>query len=184
MVSYMSGSPDLRDKVIESRGFLKKLQLSIPGLREYRTLEDIRAADELLRKQVFDKLDGAKDRLEATRKSMADKGDFSNLTQMGSTISLLQQIAGEVFHAQQGSAGISPNIRIEEGTLNKLYEYDYNFVNSAEQVFSAANSSLAEYTSGTATSQAITTKIGQMLEDFKHAWQTRLESVEDILVTK
>ncbi len=64
MVSYMSGnSPDLRDKVVDSRGFFKKLQLAIPGLKEYRKLEDIRAADELLRKQVFDKLDGAKGKL-------------------------------------------------------------------------------------------------------------------------
>lgn len=185
MVSHMSGnSPDLRDKVAESRGFLKKLQLVIPGLKEYRKLEDIRAADELLRKQVFDRLDGAKSKLEMIRKAMADKGDFNSLTSIGSIISQLQQISGEVFHSQQGSAGISPNIRIDESTLNKLYEYDYNFVNSAEQIFSTITSSLDDYMSGTATAQAIAAKIGPMLEGFKHAWKQRLESVENILVTK
>ncbi len=181
----MSGnSPDLRDKVLESRGFFKKLQLVIPALKEYRKLEDLRAADELLRKQVFDKLDGAKNKLEIIRKAMADKGDFSNLTSIGSLVAQLQQISGEVFHAQQGSAGISPNIRIDENTLNKLYEYDFNFVNSAEQIFSAISSSLSDYTSGSATAQAIVTKISPMLEDFKRTWKQRLESVESILVTK
>ncbi|SRR5579883_920835 len=180
----MSGTPDLRDKVVESRGFLKKLQLSIPGLREYRKLEDIRAADELLRKQVFDKMDGAKSRLEALRKAMADKGDFASLTQIGSAISQLQQISGEVLHAQQGAAGISPNIRIDENALNKLYEYDYNFVNSAEQVFSVTDAAVSEYMGGTTTSQAIAIKVSQILDDFKHAWQVRMESVENILVTK
>ncbi len=181
----MSGnSPDLRDKVDESRGFFKKLQLAIPALREYRKLEDIRAADQILRKQVFDKLDGAKSKLESLRKAMSDKGDFTSITPIGSTISQIQQIAGEVFRSQQGSAGISPNIRIDENTLNKLYEYDYNFVNSAEQIFSAVNTAFSDYTSGTTTAQAIAAKIGPMIEDFKNTWKQRLESVENILVTK
>lgn len=185
MVSHMSGNnPDLRDKIVESRGFLKKLQLVIPGLREYRKLEDIRAADQILRKQVFDKLDSAKTVLESIRKAMTDKGEFSTLTPIGSMISQLQQISGEVFHSQQGSAGISPNIRIDENTLNKLYEYDYNFVSSAEQIFSTVNESMNGYLSGMITSQAIAQKIGPLIEQFKHSWQQRLESVENILVTK
>ena len=177
-------NPDLRKQVIDSRGFLKKLQLIVPVLKEYRKLEDIRAADQLLRKQVFDRLNEAKSKLETIRKSMSDKGDFSNLTSIGNIISQLQQIAGQVNHAQQGSAGISPNIRIDENTLNKLYEYDYNFVNSAEQIFSAASNSTDEYISGTSTAQAISAKISPMLEDFKHVWKQRLDSVENILVTK
>lgn len=177
-------NPDLRERVIENRGFLKKLQLIVPALKEYRKLEDIRAADQLLRKQVFDRLNEAKSKLESIRKAMSDKGDFSNLTSIGSVISQIQQVAGQVVHAQQGSAGISPNIRIDENALNKLYEYDYNFVNSAEQIFSTASDSLTEYTSGTSSVQAISTKIGPMLEDFKHVWKQRLDSVENILVTK
>ncbi|MGI0072562.1 MAG: hypothetical protein ACREA3_01970 [Nitrosotalea sp.] len=177
-------NPDLRKQVVDSRGFLKKLQLIVPALKEYRELEDIRAADQLLRKQVFDRLNEAKSKLETIRKTMSDKGDFSNLSSMGTIISQLQQIAGQVNHAQQGAAGISPNIRIDENTLNKLYEYDYNFVNSAEQIFSTASDSVSEYSSGTSSAQAISTKISPILEDFKHAWKQRLDSVENILVTK
>jgi len=177
-------NPDLRERVVESRGFLKKLQLIVPALKEYRKLEDIRAADQLLRKQVFDRLNEAKSKLESIRKAISDKGDFSSLTSIGTIISQIQQVAGQVVHAQQGSAGISPNIRIDENTLNKLYEYDYNFVNSAEQIFSTASDSLTEYTSGTSSVQAISTKISPMLEDFKHVWKQRLDSVENILVTK
>lgn len=185
MVIIMSGNnPDLREKVDQSRGFFKKLQLAIPALKEYRKLEDIRAADELLRKQVFDKLDESKSKLETLRKAMSDKGDFTSLSSIGTIISQIQQISGEIFHSQQGSAGISPNIRIDENTLNKLYEYDYNFVNSAEQISSTVSGSLTEYTSGVSTAQAIAAKISPMLEDFKHAWKQRLESVENILVTK
>jgi hypothetical protein len=175
--------PDLRDKIVENRGTLKKLQLMVPGLKEYRQLEDIRAADQLLRKQVSDKLNDAKARFEDLRKAMTIKGDLGNLPTIGVAISQIQQLAGTVLHAQQGSAGISPNIRIDDNTLNKLYEYDFNFVTSAQQIFSTASDSLTEYNSGI-SSQEISSKIIPMLDGFKRVWQQRLDSVEDILVTK
>lgn len=176
-------NPDLREKIVENRGTWKKLQLKIPGLREYRSLEDLRAADQLLRKQVSDNLNESKNKIEDLRKAATSKGDFGNLTLIGSTISHIQQISGVLQHSQQGSAGISPNIRIDDGVLNKLYEYDYNFVNTAEQIFSSCSGSTSEYNSGKSV-QEITTKINSMLDDLDHSWKQRLESVENILVTK
>ena len=176
-------NPDLREKIVENRGTWKKLQLKIPGLREYRSLEDLRAADQLLRKQVSDNLNESKNKIEDLRKAATAKGDFGNLTLIGSTISHIQQISGVLQHSQQGSAGISPNIRIDDGVLNKLYEYDYNFVNTAEQVFSSCSGVISEYNSGKSV-QEITTKINSMLDDLDHSWKQRLESVENILVTK
>ena len=176
-------NPDLREKIVENRGTWKKLQLKIPGLREYRSLEDIRAADQLLRKQVSDNLNESKGKIEDLRKAVSAKGDFANLTLVGNTISQIQQIAGVVQHSQQGSAGISPNIRIDDGVLNKLYEYDFNFVNTAEQIFSSCSSATSEYNSGKSI-QDIISKISSMLDDLEHSWKQRLESVENILVTK
>jgi len=176
-------NPDLREKIVENRGTWKKLQLKIPGLREYRSLEDLRAADQLLRKQVSDNLNESKNKIEDLRKAASAKGDFVNLTMIGSTISHIQQISGVLQHSQQGSAGISPNIRIDDGVLNKLYEYDYNFVNTAEQIFSSCSGVISEYNAGKSV-QEITTKINSMLDDLDHSWKQRLESVENILVTK
>lgn len=176
-------NPDLREKIVENRGTWKKLQLKIPGLREYRSLEDLRAADQLLRKQVSDNLNESKNKIEDLRKAATAKGDFGNLTMIGNTISHIQQISGVLQHSQQGSAGISPNIRIDDGVLNKLYEYDYNFVNTAEQIFSSCSGVISEYNSGKSV-QEITTKINSMLDDLDHSWKQRLESVENILVTK
>ena len=176
-------NPDLREKIVENRGTWKKLQLKIPGLREYRTLEDIRAADQLLRKQVSDNLNESKGKMEDFRKAVTARGDFANLTLVGNTISQIQQISGVVQHSQQGSAGISPNIRIDDGILNKLYEYDFNFVSTAEQIFSSCSSCTSDYNSGKSIPD-ITSNIISMLDDLEHSWKQRLESVESILVTK
>lgn len=176
-------NPDLREKIVENRGTWKKLQLKIPGLREYRSLEDLRAADQLLRKQVSDNLNESKGKIEDLRKAATAKNDFTNLILVGNAISQIQQMSGVVQHSQQGSAGISPNIRIDDGVLNKLYEYDFNFVNTAEQIFSSCSSCVSEYNSGKSI-QDIVSKISSMLDDLEHSWKQRLESVESILVTK
>ena len=53
-------SPDIRSQVDASRGPQKNLELLIPGLRNYRKLDDLRVADSMLRNQVADKLLAAK----------------------------------------------------------------------------------------------------------------------------
>jgi len=179
----MSETPDIRKAVEDNRGTLKKLQLKIPALREYRKLEDIRAADQLLRKQISDKLDDSKTKLEDLRKAITAKNDFSNLTVIGNTISKIQQVSGAIQHAQQGSAGISPNIRIDEGVLNKLYEYDFDSVNASEQVFTTCSNSVSDYNTGRQVVD-IASQISSLLDNLGTSWKKRLDSVENILVTK
>jgi len=176
-------SPDIRKAVEENRGTLKKLQLKIPGLKEYRKLEDIRAADQILRKQISDRLNDSKAKIEDLRHAMTTKNDFNSLTLAGSTISKIQQISGLVKHAQQGSAGISPNIRIDENVLNKLYEYDLDSVDASEQIFTLCSNSVSEYNSGKSV-QEMVTKIVSILDDFSQVWKRRLDSVQNIIVTK
>ncbi len=129
-------NPDIRKQVEANRGPQKKLELLIPGLRSYRTLEDLRVSDDLLRNQVADKLDLAKSNLEGLRKQMVSAGDYTNLTSVGSLIFQVQQLSGQVRHAQQGYSGFVATISINQNKLNKLYDYDYAFVSSAFQLLS------------------------------------------------
>jgi hypothetical protein len=176
-------NPDIRQQVDDSRGFQKKLELLIPGLRTYRTQEDIRVADDMLRNQVADKLDQTRANLENLRKQMVNAGDFTNLTPVGSLIFQIQQVSGEVRHAQQGYSGFVANISINADRLNKLYEYDYNFVNSAFQLFNATSPQNLIYDPTAASSvQTKVSAISSALADFKSQWSVRMEAVENILV--
>ena len=69
--------PDIRQQVDDSRGFQKKLELLVPGLRGYRTHEDLRVADDLLRNQVADKLDQTKANLETPAQADGRRGQTS-----------------------------------------------------------------------------------------------------------
>jgi hypothetical protein len=168
-----------------NRGMAKKLELLIPGLRGYRSKEDIRVSDELLRNQVADRLDKAKGNLEQLRKQVAASDDFTNLTSVGSLISQVQALSGEVRHAGQGYAGWVAPIQISEDKLNKLYDYDYSFVSSVFQFDEATSPGKLTYDS--AAPNAIQTTIGgfvRTVADIRQKWSQRMEAIEGIALGK
>ena len=175
------GNPDIRQQVDANRGAMKKLELLIPGLRGYRSKEDIRVSDELLRNQVADKLDHVKDNLQQIRKQMAAGNDLTNLTSVGSLISQVQALSGEVRHAAQGYAGWVAPIQVNEDKLNKLYDYDYSFVSSVFQLDQATAPGSLTYDNTAPNS--IQTALGGFAEsvsDIRQKWSQRVEAIEGI----
>jgi hypothetical protein len=164
-----------------NRGGLKKLQLLIPGLRGYRKLEDIRVSDEMLRNQVADALDRVKGNLEQLRKQVAESGDFTNLTSVGSLVSQVQGLSGEIRHAQQGYSGWVAPIAINEDKLNKLYGYDYDFVSSVFQLEGATAPGKLTYDSAAPNAiQASVKELVDTLQGIREKWSERMETIEGI----
>ncbi len=122
--------PDLRQRVEEDRGLIKKIQSVIPGYAGYRRREDIRAADSLLRIQMADRLGGVRTEVEKCRRALVERMATEQLDAIGHLINKLKSVEGGVRHAEGGYSGISATIRIEEPELNQLYEYDLSLVNA------------------------------------------------------
>ena len=175
------GNPDIRQQVDDNRGIAKKLELLIPGLRGYRSKEDIRVSDELLRNQVADKLDHVKDNLQQLRKQVATGNDFTNLTSVGSLMAQVQTLSGEVRHAAQGYAGWVAPIQINEDKLNKLYDYDYSFVSAVFQLDDATSPGKLIYDSTSPNSiQATLGGFTRSVADIRQKWSQRMEAIEGI----
>jgi hypothetical protein len=176
-------SPDIRKQVNASRGPQKNLELLIPGLRNYRKLDDLRVADSMLRNQVADKLLSAKSNLEDVRKQMSSAGDYTNLTAIGSLIFQLQQIAGEVRHAEQGYSGWVASITVDQNRLDQLYDYDSDFASSAFALVSATSQPAFSYDpTSPASIMASLTKVTAAVSDFKQKWSVRMEAVKGVLI--
>jgi hypothetical protein len=176
-------NPDIRKQVNASRGPQKNLELLIPGLSNYRKLDDLRVADDMLRNQVADKLLAARSNLEGVRKQMSIAGDYTNLTNVGSQIFQLQQIAGEVRHAEQGYSGWVASITIDQDRLNQLYDNDYDFVSSAFALATATSPPNLVYDpANPASVMAPLTRVSAAVSDFKQKWAVRLEAVKGVLV--
>jgi len=115
---------DFRDRVEEDRGLLKKIQLHIPGFAGYRTREDIRAADSLLRLEAAKLLSDVRMKLEGERTHLSEKYLMDYLWRLGKILSKMRATEGKLRHAAEGYTGISPPVRIREEDLDRLYEYD------------------------------------------------------------
>src|SRR5437899_12359059 len=99
--------PDIRDRVEEDRGLLKKIQLVIPGYAGYRRREDIRAADNLLRIQVANQLKSVRGELDDIRDGLAMEGKIQGLQGIRNLTFTVDGRGAKARQAEGRQAGIS-----------------------------------------------------------------------------
>lgn len=173
---------DIRGRVDQDRGILKKLQLLIPGFRGYRQGEDIRAADSLLRIQVADRLVTAMTQIDSLRSGMARDGVMAGLVALGGLRSEFQRLEGQIRHAEGGYSGISSTIKVTPQTLDNLYQRDWTFVASGDQVLQTLASlqqAVSTKDSGQINSTCDTLRAN--LKALEVSFSQRMEAVEGIL---
>ncbi|MCI4320936.1 MAG: zinc ribbon domain-containing protein [Thermoplasmata archaeon] len=177
-----SGPPvDIRKRVDQDRGFLKKVQLLLPGFRGYRQGEDDRQADSILRLQVADRVHRAGTIVTTARASLANSGDFVHLNDLAQIASELNVLEGQIRHAEQGYTGISPATRINTTALDRLYEYDYGFVAAADSLTQALAPLNVPSPSPSAADAGIQAA-RDMIRQLQAAFQARTKAVQGIQV--
>ncbi|CAG0998497.1 hypothetical protein METP2_03088 [Methanosarcinales archaeon] len=153
---------DLRTRVEDDRGLLKKIELFIPGFKGYRKREDLRAADSLLRQQLARRMGEINKKFENCREELTRALELALISDMGDVLKLSRQIENKIRHTEQGYSGVSADIRIKEEELNKMYEWDLSLLQTIESIGKTAdelNSSII-ISDGTA---------GQKMKDIKKA---------------
>jgi hypothetical protein len=174
---------DIRQRVDDDRGFLKRLQLLVPGYRGYRQGEDARAADSFLRLQIADRVHRSVLVIQDCRARLTQANQFQGLTDLAPVLSELQQLEGEIRHAEQGYAGISPALKVNPSQIDRLYEYDMGFVQAADQVTATLGplQAVGATTDSAAVVGAIAT-VRSQVRQLDNAFKARLRAVEGILV--
>ncbi|HEV8049180.1 MAG TPA: zinc ribbon domain-containing protein [Thermoplasmata archaeon] len=172
---------DIRQKVDQDRGFLKKLQLLLPGFRGYRQGEDDRAADSILRLQVADRVHRASTIVTTARSSLTNSGDFAHLNDLAQIAAELNMLEGQIRHAEQGYTGISPAVRISVTSLDKLYEYDYGFVQAADTLTETL-APLNVPNPSTANAATAIQNARSVIRQLQAAFQARTKAVQGIQV--
>jgi hypothetical protein len=123
--------PDIRQKVEEDRGLIKKIQLMVPGYRGYRLREDLRNSDKMLRLELGKRLALQRTELEEFRQTLVTSNPMSkNLTVVGGIVNEYKKVEGLVAHGESGYSGIRADIRIDVPELNQLYEYDSGMIDN------------------------------------------------------
>ncbi len=172
---------DIRNRVQDDQGALKRLQLLVPGFRGYREQEDLRAADSLLRIQVADRVSRARGSVEAGRSALTQAGRFNQLNDLAPLISDLQRLEGEIRHAEQGYTGISPAVRVNASVLDRLYEYDYGFASAADTLARGLDGLGPAIASGDASAVGpIVTSARGQVSQLDSAFKARMRAIEGI----
>jgi len=115
---------DIRTRVEEDQGILKKIQQFVPGFRGYRRKEDLRDADKMLRMQLSEKLKLQRRNLEDCRGLIMKSFNSKPLEVLGGVVSQFKKVESQVNYAEMGYSGIAADIQIKEDELNTLYEFD------------------------------------------------------------
>ena len=120
--------PDIRQRVSEDQGVLKKIQMFIPGFRGYRQKEDLRDADRMLRDQLVKKLSLQRKQVEGARRLVKNAYNSKELEMMGGIISAYKKVEGLASHPSMGYSGISADIQFKQDEIFRLYDYDASMI--------------------------------------------------------
>ena len=171
--------PDIRTRVEEDRGILKKIQSYIPGFRGYRFKEDLRDADRMLRTQLADRLSKQRRGLEECRGSLVQSGGFKELDTIGGLINQFKKVEGQVTHAEMGYSGIAADIQIKEDELNRLYEYDVAMLDHIASIGASIDSLKGSLVAADeATTHKDLMNIKARITDFEDQFKRRMVVIE------
>lgn len=166
---------DLREKVVEDRGMISRIQTLVPGFSGYRAKEDLRAADNMLRMQLAEKLALIRRDIEGCRSVMAANFSMEYLEKLGALIGRFKTVEQEVGHAAQGYSGISAKVKIGEAELNKLYDHDYSLVSSlADMAADALKLKSAVNTDNKASIKENIDAMSARIETFEATFKNRM----------
>jgi len=135
---------DLRERVEEDRGLLKRIQLHIPGFAGYRRKEDLRTADNMLRIQVANQLKNLRGQLEDARGTLTANYQMKALEPMGAVIFKCESLEGQIRHAEQGYSGLVADIKVLEPQLNNLYMFDAQMLDGVDMLGKEASGLVAD----------------------------------------
>lgn len=135
---------DLFDKIQGESTGLGNLLSKIPGLDGYMERSRRREADQLLRKTIADRLEGTRLLMGGISEELSRDiiKAIDHAEPMGRVDTRLMGLIGKVKDAPQGYAGFFDAIKVKEEDLARIYAFDENMLNLADQI--AASTAVLE----------------------------------------
>ncbi len=124
----------------------ERILAELPGFRGYKEKELRRESDKLIRNRIYQRLMEARKDLKEVFQKLSDSKMHEVLTDMDRFIMRFDRVAQKINHASYGYAGFFNIVKIEEGKLDKMIEFDTNMLDSAEKIVAKADAFKKEAT--------------------------------------
>lgn len=157
----------------ENRNFIESMLRKIPGFRGYLEKEYRRESDELQRVWLADRLQRSKRGLDRYAQQLADAAQIDTLPLVDRLRARLDKLIGRIRGAMQGYSGFFDLVRIDEGVLDRVYEYDLALM---EEVAALADA-IEGLDGRPEQADQLVPPILQEIEKIEDAWDRR----EDVL---
>ncbi len=112
------------DRIEESKNWFERVVEHVPGYRGYKKKELRREADKTQRLFVAERLDAVRVGLDDLKLDLVNRGDLETLGYVDVVIRKLRTVADRIRYADYGYAGLFDAHKVDEGVLERLYEFD------------------------------------------------------------
>ncbi len=176
---------DIREVVKEDRGLLKRFQAFLPGYKKYRNCEDLRVADDLLRRELAKELGSVEELIKEGRDEASRNMDLDQVTIIGELVNNSHRLTEKVRHAEQGYAPwISGDVRFEEKQLTDLYDYDLSLFHHIEKLKIVSKAMKDQYMLKDPRRSLTARELKEMIKEFETVFSARISRVTDIAQVK
>jgi hypothetical protein len=126
---------DYRDEVAgKRRGIIDWMMKYIPGYRGYAEKETRREADKLLREHLAGRLRQGKDMIGDVRDKLVEEAKLDLLDDVDRVDLIYENVVDRLGFASYGYAGFFDAARVDEGALDRLYEFDESLAKGVDDV--------------------------------------------------
>ena len=176
---------DIRETVKQDRGLLKRFQAFLPGYKKYRNCEDLRVADDLLRRELAKELNSVEEMVKDGREEANRNMDLDHVNDIGELVNYSHRITEKVRHAEQGYAPwISGDVRFEEDEISDLYDYDLAMFHYIEQLKTVATILRKQYETSDPARILTLRDLKDLYKEFESAFDMRISTVSKVAQKK
>ena len=165
----MSEKKDFYQKAKKQMRLGERILAAIPGFRGYKEKELRRESDRLIRNHLYRRLSEAKTDLKDVFQKLSDRRLFEVLTDVDRLVARFDRVAAKIDHASYGYAGFFNIIKVEEGNLDRMIDFDNQLIDGVEKIVSEVDAFKAE---------VMKQEIKKAKERVQHLGET-LEALED-----
>jgi hypothetical protein len=128
--------PDMFDKITDHSSLLGKIASKIPGFSGYIERGRRREADQILRNTISARLEETRLQLANVQQELSSDiiKAIDHAEPIGRADTRLMGLIGKIRDAPQGYAGFFDAVKIQEDELARIYTFDENMLNHAEEI--------------------------------------------------
>ena len=135
----MSEENDIYEKGKDEMRLPEKIAAELPGFRGYKEKELRRESDKLIRNDLYGKLLKARSDLKEVFEQLAQQRRLEVLTDMDMLVTRYDRVAEKINHASYGYAGFFNVLKVDEGKLDKMIEFDAQLITQVQAIVDEAS---------------------------------------------